>query len=828
MFPNSFAACDPKSAARIYVAALCQMFPDLSAKLHRSLDFQIGIYPDQADKQLWMRQARLSFKAKVRNAYPQVSPEDYPSWPQIVPDDSAPSQTQEVEPATQIVDAEQSKGQEQEAANYNALNDNEAISALICEFEEAMSEKEIEVEVPEQSWLHHAELGNVLAQMDDQSALLREAAHQWTALLHRGFDLDRAYRCREQWQQAKEKLDELWQTLEVFANDVPAGERIELPRDTALDEELELLNALLQPYDETCHLDSQNCPDELQDLMLRLRERVDETLGAATLNDWLDYWLRADVADAIGLRDDLLLLRGEIETLCERTLEDELKSVTNDYKRSIGHNRSNQDESSERRNEIFCQRMGWHGEAARTLEDLSIEWRVSGERVRQIIKPLENWVAERHFFTPVLSRALNLVRQQLPMRAQDVTSLLQDSGITRGRWSLGALSDTARSLGQEPHFVLVTIEGTEKSQHLDLVWDGEDSASGKPLPQRVWQVMTTHIWERGIGYWPDLQREIADAEGEKALILAAIILENHAAVHWLDPSQEWFWLDATRVVRGQESRLFTPIMRALSVARRLSFSRLYAAVTRVHLHNTRLGYDWEMPPQHVFETWCASQSHFNTENGEVEMRNKSHWREVLDNTEATMVEIMEGNGPLLSRYNFRQLAVARGIAQPTFYIYVDNFPTIEEIDNGVFALIGAEITPQQLSEFHADYRNLPKRFQLRYGRLDDGHLWMSYRINQGTINNGSLALPKAMRGEFEGRYQLLNSHHVPVGTLSFNLMQCWGLRTYFDRQVFHGNRVTIIINKSHRQAVVFIGLDELPQPILNEVRDLEKIADEEE
>ena len=812
MFPDSFTAPDPKSAARIYVAALCQMFPDLSAKLHRSLDFQIGIYPDQADKQLWMQQARLSFKAKVRNAYPQVSPKDYPAWPQIVPDNIELSQTQEVEPSTQIADAEQSE--EQEAVSYDAL-------------EEAMSEGEAEVEVPKQSWLHHAELGEVLAQIEDQSALLREAAHQWAVLLHSGFDLDCARQHREDWQQGRKKLDDLWQMLEVLASDVADGERINIPRDTILDEEMKSLSALLKRCDRNRRLDCQNCPDELRELMAHMAEHVDNSLCDATLEDWISHWLEVDIVDANGLRHDLAALRNEIESFCERSLEDELRAIANSYKSPAVNNRSDQEETSERRNEIFRQRMGWKGEAARTLEDLSTEWRVSRERVRQIIKPMENWLAERHFFTPALNRALNFVSEQLPAKEEDVVFLLQSSGITRNLWSLEALNDAARSLGQDANFALAIIEGAKKSEALSLVWHGENGASGKPLPQRLWQAITTHIWERGIGYWPDLQREIADIEGEEALVLAATILEHHAAVHWLDQSQGWFWLDATRVLRGQESRLLTPIVRALSVARRLALPRLYAAVTRVHLHNTSPNYEWEMPPQQIFEAWCHSQNRFNIENGEVEMRDTPHWKEILDNTEATMIEIMEQHGPLLSRYNFRQLAAERGISKPTFYIYVDKLPTIEEIDDGIFSLIGASIAPQQLLEFHADYNNLPKRFQLRYGRLDDGNLWISYRINQGSINNGSLALPKAMRGEFEGRYQLVNSHNIPVGTLSFNLMQCWGLRTYFSRQVSHGSRVTIIINKSHRQAVVFIGLTELPQLILDEVRNLEETEAEE-
>ncbi len=821
MFPDPLTASDPKSAARVYVAALRQMFPNSSAKLERSLDFQIGIYPDQTDKQQWMRQARLSFKAKVRDAYPHVSFGDYPAWPQIVPEQIALSKTQEVKSPIETADVNQSE--EQEEADDDGMND--AICALICEIEktEDFHEGNTKVKAPERDWFHHAELGALLSEIDDQSALLRESAHKWAALLHGGFDLDCARHYKEDWQRGRERLDALWQRLEVLASDVAAGERIKIPRDIILDEEIKSLSALLERCDEDRRLSYQNCPDELQKLMARLNECVDESISDATLEEWISHWLEVDIVDAASLRHNLAALSNQIEALCERSLEDELQAIADSYKRPAGNNRSDQEETEERRNEMFRQRMGWTGEAARTLDDLSTEWRVSRERVRQIVKPLEDWVAERHFFTPVLSRVLDLVREQLPARTEDVVFSLQNSGIMRRLWSLESLSDTARSLGKEAGFALAIIEGAEKSQTLFLIWDGVNGASGKPLPQRLWQAITTHIWERGIGYWPDLQCEIADTEGEKSLALAAIILEHHAAVRWLDQSQGWFWLDLTRALRGQETRLLTPMVRALSVARQLSLPRLYAAVTRVHLHNTQPGYDWEMPPQQIFEMWCGSHSHFDIKNGEVEMCDTQDWREVLDNTEAMMIEIMEQNGPLLSRYNFRQLAAKRGIPDPTFYRYVDNLPTIEEIDDGVFALIGASISPQQLLEFHADYTNLPKRSQLRYGRLDDGNLWISYRINQGTINDGSLTLPKAMRGEFEGRYQLLNSRDVPVGNLSFNLTQCWGLRTYFSKQVSHGNRVTIIINKLRHQAIVFIGLTELPQLILDEVRNLEEM-----
>lgn len=812
-----------------------------------------------------MQGARLSFEAKVREAYPQVPTTDYPACPRVTFDQIPESGTEEhiapkltsewprtdetngagvaalifeLESALgfgEVTEVESVEDKPQDEFENQVEETHEPVEVQHVEVQHvevqhieitedaATAPEETEVAATkglERSWLHHDGLGELLSQIDDQSALLRDAAHQLAVTLHSGFDVEKADLCRRNWRQSQQELEVLWQEMEVFAGPLADGERIELPRDSQLDEELRRLLVLLQKYDEARRLTCNHCQGDLRELMRNLSYRVNEECEQ-TLESWLDGWLQADVEDAAGLLRDLVAFRNELESVCERSLEDELAALLEE--RLPKSERAGQEETIARRNEIFRQRMGWNGETARTLESLAAQWAVSRERIRQIIKPLEEWLNEAHLFTPVLGRALRTIRQQMPVSGEDLASQLQNENITDDLWSLEALCDTARSLGREVGFVLDTVE-VEGDKPFIVVWNGETSGGSKVSAQRLFQLVATHVWERGIGFWPDLQLEIANAENEEVSLLAEVILEHHPAVRWIDRSQGWFWLEETRVLRGQESRLLTPIVRALSVARRLSLKRLYTAVMRVHLRKVRPGFDWEMPPQEVFEAWCYGQNRFSIENGQIEMRDTPPWREVVENTEATMVEIMEQHGPLLSRYKFYQLAAQRGIPKPTFYIYVDGLSTIEEIDDSVFALIGATITPQQLDEFHADYSNLHKRFQLRYGRLDNKQLWISYRISQGVINNGSLNIPKAMRGEFEGRYAITNSLGAPIGTLSFSAAQCWGLRTYFASHVSVGDRVTVIIHESHRQATVFIGLDELPHQIVDEVKRLE--ADE--
>ncbi len=686
--------------------------------------------------------------------------------------------------------------------------------------------RELETEEePEKIGPHNPNIGDLLSRLDDQTLILREAAHEFVALLHGGFEKEKAAQLGQKWREILDHLGPIWLQLEHFGAELPEGGSVAVPRHSGLGKELERWISLLQDYRAARRLNDENCPDELQVLMGSAREKMGEIVGT-NLGEWVVHLaeIESDPTHPAQLEETLRALRKELETLCARLLEDELNAIIVAYGPSHPKSCGSDEDLPTRRDEIFRERLGWNGEEAHTLNEIKDHWKVSRERVRQIAKPFEKWLGERTLFTPALDHALALVRENLPGSSDDIAHLLHHSGITRQLWSLKALHDTARSLGQQSGFV-VTKWSDEDGETISLAWDGENGQSGKPLPTRVWNLITTHIWERGIGFWPGLESEILEKEGEEALALAHALLELHPTVRWLDREIGWFWLQTARAMRGQENRLLTQITRALSVARRLPLPRLHAAVTRVHLRSQRPGYDWEMPSAEIFAEWCFQQPRFSIEDGMVEMRDTPHWTEVVDNTEATMVDILKQHGPLLSRWKFQRLCAEQGVPKPTFYIYVDGLATIEEVDEGIFTLVGTIVTPEQLDTFRGEYSNFAKRFRLRYGRLDDGRLWMSYHIAQGILNNGTLNIPVRMRGEFAGRFDLATPQGASIGTLSFNSIQCWGLKPFFRSRVAVNDRVTIIVDRTRNQATAFVGLSDLPEAILSQVESLVNQAD---
>lgn len=764
---NSLMAADPPAAARIYVDALRKQFPRADARLKSALKFHLDCYQHQTDKEEWRSEARLSFESKVRQTYPFIEVYDWPAWPRV------------------------------ESLTYEIL-------------------------ASEEAWPHHKALGDLLACISDQTFALNEVAHRLTALLHGGLEPEQAEQCRSDWCQSRAQLDAFWGELDALAATVGAGQIIPMPRDAALDEELRQMVAFLRNHRAARDLEVANCPRTLRNTMGSLQARASNAVWEANVEAWIDDWLANHVGDALGVRSDLKALRASLERLCTCPLEDELIAIFAEYKRP----RCGEDaeDSNERMREMFFQRKGWNGEPKCTLSNLSQQWGISRERVRQIVGPVENWISERRLFTPVLERALEIVGENLPARADELALLLQRCGATRELWSLQALAETAQSLGRKPEFVCAPLPDVEADKPTILVWGAETFAgeiANKELSQRLWHKVNRHVWESGIGYLPDLQDEISNAEGDEASALAEILLRCHPCVRWSEQEPDWFWLQGAREMHNQENRLFTPMERALSVARRLSLPRFYAAATRFYLHSQRSYRRWEMPPQPVFEEWCAEQDQFIIENGIVEMQNLPHWRDFLENTEAMLIEILDEHGPLLSRWKFYQLALENGITQSTFYRYVDELSTIEEFDEGLFALVGAEISAAQIQKLREDYSNFCRKFYLRYGRLDDGRIWMSHRLSAGRINSGSLNLPTPMRGSIEGRYQLLTPEIAFVGTLAFNFNQCWGLRKYLANHASARDRATLILDQSRRHAIVYLGLEGLPEEIVREVEGLD-------
>ncbi len=668
-----------------------------------------------------------------------------------------------------------------------------------------------EMEIPEAAepavW-HNPQIGVELTRLDDTAQLLQQHAHHFAWLLQSGFCAERAQQDTLAIREQLQALTHIVERLEALGNSLSEGEILTVPLCAALNEELAEWRSLFYKLPAAANLDEQES--------LLGQDIAQLNVEGKTLAQKVEVLVnrKSEMSNTRILRERLCFLRERIEVLTTRSLEEELDWLWKKYWQTRQREGSGQEERQEHQARIIRRRFGWDGMPAGTLQAASEAalWEITRERARQIVIPFEEWLQRSRPFVPAIQRAVHLIESQLPCLAEDIEISLRDEGLTQQEFRIEALRDVAQSLGIETRLNIAALP-SDSGVESRLVWLAEDEGSADYLEFAL-KALQDHIWERGIGHLPSLRSDLENESVNAAELLDAII-ETLPQVRWLERNEGWFWLTSSQVMRRQENRLLTHVERTLSVAGCLEIPRLHAAIARHHnrVQDRPNRLEWEIPPLSIFREWCHQVPFGRVESDQMEMENPLPIEEVLSGVELTIIQVIRQHGPLLSRWKFQQLCTEQGVAKPTFYIYVDGLSTVEEFDEGIFGLTGTHVTEEILAAFSADFNNFSRQRSTRYGRLDDGRVWISYQLTEGVINNGTLNIPRAMQGLFVGRYLMKDFEGVPVGNLGFNTIQYWGLKPYFRERAKANDRFTIIIDENSKQAVVTLTNEDLPAEI---------------
>jgi hypothetical protein len=440
----------------------------------------------------------------------------------------------------------------------------------------------------------------------------------------------------------------------------------------------------------------------------------------------------------------------------------------------------------ERGKVLVMARLGFGGLPPVTLAVAGGFLGVTRERARQIEQAFRGVIAAcSRPWLPVLDRALQLLDEQAPLSDSELLGCLRGGGVISSEFSVASLASAADVFGRELPFVIRSNDGAVAP------------IGNWPPDQLVRRIVRELVEHRGAANLDELKARVVAAGFDPQDRVLVQALERIPGFRWLDVGHRWFWQT------DLNNRTLNLVRKIMSVAGSIDMVDLRIGLGRPHKVR---GY---RPPREVLLALCADTGIYRWEGTTLVHRgDPADWREVLARNERLLVGALLEAGPVMRRVDLESLVVDRlGLNHDSFYIYLTYSPVIQRYGPGVYGLVGAPVSAEQIAAMIDPGARTPVLQQ--HGWTSDGRLWSAFRISRKCKSTAVLTTPAAVRAVTSGPFVLRVEDGTSVGVLFID-DKIWGLEECFRRwNVDVGEIVVIILELSDRDATVLVGTGEL-------------------
>ena len=270
------------------------------------------------------------------------------------------------------------------------------------------------------------------------------------------------------------------------------------------------------------------------------------------------------------------------------------------------------------------------------------------------------------------------------------------------------------------------------------------------------------------------------------------VVEAQPQCRILDPLSGWFWFHTSR------NRLINVLRKIFSVADRVHVSEVRLAIQRFRRLN---GF---APPQRVILSFCDLLPEFDVDESFIFRApgvSTDGWIEGVDQLFAA---VLSENGGVLDRIKLEEECLKRGMNIHTFTIYLHASPVLLKLGRGVFGLVGADTTADQIALMELKRSNF--NAVSNYEWLAGGALRIDYRVTDNMLYTGFFPVPGPICEYLEGPYGLVNTDGETLGTLKTKKQIGWSLKRLFrSRGGDMGDPFSLTFNLTDKIAIIEFG-----------------------
>jgi hypothetical protein len=323
-----------------------------------------------------------------------------------------------------------------------------------------------------------------------------------------------------------------------------------------------------------------------------------------------------------------------------------------------------------RDSQIAARYYGFDGRGGKTLMSVGEEYRLTRERVRQIVEKMKGRFSDQRPISPILDRTVALVANRLPAAASEIEAELKLQGLSSSLFRLEGVIKAAELLGKPVQFVITAGVAGKRIVH----------AQGSPSGRTIIRIARRLIAHRGMATVSDVVvkvRGVMSGPCDKNLVAIALAQEKGFA--WLDRSAGWFWLSESRI-----NPVLSRIRKILSVAKAVEVSELAAGIAR----------DFRMddfsPPKRVLLEFCRQAPGLQVRDSTIKANPEIKPDQVLTQSEKDIGQILAEHGGTLATWELKSICFGIGINRACLFRSLLYSPIISEEAGGLYRLIGSK------------------------------------------------------------------------------------------------------------------------------------------
>jgi len=316
---------------------------------------------------------------------------------------------------------------------------------------------------------------------------------------------------------------------------------------------------------------------------------------------------------------------------------------------------------------IAARYYGFDGRGGDSLQAVGNDIGVTRERVRQIAAAASESLSTGRV-SPALERTIAFVADRMPAAAEEIEAELRSHGLTSGVFRLEGVVKAAELLGKRLPFSITEVKGERLVHPPGTPSVGTIVGVARRVVSR-WGMATisnvvAQVWKVGSGVL------------DRKLVISALACLG--GFHWLEQSEDWFWLSD-----GRRNPLLNRMRRILSVANPVGISELRTGIAR-DPRMKRLS-----PPMRVFLEFCRQAPGLRLNDESVRAEPRLNPDDVLTQTEKDIVHILAEHGGKMAASEFKSVCVGMGVNRQTFYHTLVNSPIIARYAASRYGLIGS-------------------------------------------------------------------------------------------------------------------------------------------
>jgi hypothetical protein len=408
--------------------------------------------------------------------------------------------------------------------------------------------------------------------------------------------------------------------------------------------------------------------------------------------------------------------------------------------------------------EALLARLGWSGHEPITLEQAGLIAGITRERIRQLVKRIEDRMPDHPIYMPALDRAINLLVSRAPINAERAAQQLVTMGISSKPFSPVSILEAGKGCGREAPFRLQEHRGRlmvvtgSHGQHANAVLaiaHRQAIASGATNTAEV----AAEALSDAISMTEEQIREILQ------IFPDVQFLEDH-----------WFWYP-----KGRKG--WNPIRRyarkMLSVVSPISVSAIREGLRREYRYRSSQKprrWDLNVPPRSVLRQFFILHPEFEIDDlDQVTSVMPLDYRLELPATEQILVDVIRSSPTcVLDRSSYALRCIDRGMNQHTFAVYLTYSAVTAHVSTDIWTLRGLQVDPAAVEALRAANAEQPREKRvLDYGWTPEERLWVGVRLRDlQTLSSFIFLMPSAIRRLVAGgEFSAFSESGLPSGRI---------------------------------------------------------------